>query len=362
VWAREIDERFGGDVAELVLACSEDDDWSMGSWQGRKASYLAHLASPAMPERAVLVSAADKLHNARSTLLDLHRIGDRLWGRFHAGREGQLWYYEQVVDILAERLPGPLSDELADIVAELRSFPDGPATAVTLLDGLATTRAIRRFRPDPIPTADLNRILFAATRAPSGSNRQPFRFVVLTDGPRAQAAKRLLGEAFRQAWNGKRAHDGYDRADSSGSGDLSTETPKARMARAMQQFVDQFEMIPAVVLPCLVRYRAPTPTEGASIYPACQNLLLAARALGYGGVMTEWHMFVDRELHELLDIPAEVFIAATIPLGRPEGGHGPVRRRPVAELVFEDGWEQPAPWASDPPGTRHAGGPPSRRG
>jgi nitroreductase len=119
--------------------------------------------------------------------------------------------------------------------------------------------------------------------------------------------------------------------------------------------------VPVLILPCLVRYREPTPTEGGSIYPACQNLLLAARALGYGGVLTAWHTLVEVELKRLLGIPDEVFVAGTISLGRPAGSHGPVRRRPLAELVFEGGWDEPAEWAVDPPGTRHTGGgPPSR--
>jgi hypothetical protein len=95
------------------------------------------------------------------------------------------------------------------------------------------------------------------------------------------------------------------------------------------------------------------------VYPACQNVLLAARALGYGGVMTGWHFGVEAELRELLGVPHEVFMAATITLGKPEGGHGPVRRRPLAELVYEESWGQAPTWAVDPPGTRHtAAGPP----
>ncbi|MEZ5382452.1 MAG: nitroreductase family protein [Microthrixaceae bacterium] len=225
---------------------------------------------------------------------------------------------------------------------------------VPLLDGLATTRAIRRYRPEPIPEADLNTILWHATRAPSGSNRQPARFVVLRDGPRAVQAKALLGESFRALWAEKRRRDGYDE----GSG-AEVNTPKARMAATMEHFVANFEATPVVVLACLMRHRDPHPTEGASVYPACQNLLLAARALGYGGVITMWHSFVEDELRELLGIPTEVALAGTIPLGRPMGRHGPVRRRPVAEVVFEDGWNQPATWAADPPGTRFtSSGPP----
>ena len=97
------------------------------------------------------------------------------------------------------------------------------------------------------------------------------------------------------------------------------------------------------------------------MYPACQNLLLAARALGYGGVLTMWHQYVEDELRDVLGIPADVAISATITLGRPVGNHGPVRRRPVAELVYEDGWEEPAPWATDPPGTRFTSAGPPRR-
>lgn len=225
---------------------------------------------------------------------------------------------------------------------------------ISLLEGIATTRAIRRFRPDPIPEEDLSTILWHATRAPSGSNRQPFRFLVLRDGPAASEARPLMGEAFRAMWAAKRRADGYD----AGSG-AAEDSPKARMARTMQRFVDRFEQTPVIVLACLRRYREPNPYEGASIYPACQNLLLAARALGYGGVMTTWQAMVEDDLRRVLAIPDEVALSATIALGRPEGRHGPVRRRPVQELVYEDRWEGEAAWAVDPPGTRFtSAGPP----
>lgn len=225
--------------------------------------------------------------------------------------------------------------------------PEPHAAADDVLDALATTRAVRRYTDEPIPDDDLARILFAATRAPSGSNRQSFRFLVLRDGPKATQAKAMLGESFRAGWGAKRGTDGYEQ----GTG-ADLDSPKARMAAAMQHFVDHFEQTPVVVLVCLVGRRGSF-TDGGSVYPACQNLLLAARALGYGGVMTMWHHTVDAQLHELLAIPDEVRIAATIPLGVPQGGHGPVRRRPVTELVYDDTWESPAGWATEPTGTRH---------
>ncbi len=229
-----------------------------------------------------------------------------------------------------------------------------PPDTVGLLEGICTTRAIRRYRDEPVPESALRHMLFAATRAPSGSNRQPFRFLVLADGPKARAAKALVGSAARQAWAGKRAADGYDE----GSG-ARADSPKAAMARTMQEYVDRLDSVPVLVLGCMVRHRPPYAVEGASIYPACQNLLLAARALGYGGVMTSWHLFVEAELRQLLGVPDDVFMAAAITIGRPEGRHGPVRRRPLQELVYLDEWGTPAPFAVDPPGTRHTqAGPP----
>ncbi len=207
------------------------------------------------------------------------------------------------------------------------------APAVTLLDGLATTRAIRRYTDEPIPDGDLTEILWHAGRAPSGSNRQPFRFLVLRDGDRAVAAKALLGEAFRTGWNAKREADGYR---------------PSRFADSMQRYVDRFEHTPVVILACLDRYRSPSPYEGASVYPACQNLLLAARALGYGGALTMWHLGVEAELRALLDIPDTVALSACITLGVPEGHHGPLKRKPVGEIVYDDAWGRAATWITEP--------------
>ncbi len=227
---------------------------------------------------------------------------------------------------------------------------------VSLLEGLATTRAIRRYQDEPIQEAHLRDMLFAATRAPSGSNRQPFRFMVLTPGAPASKPKSLIAQAAQKIWAQKQQNDGYDQ----GSG-ADPDSPKSRMARTMRGYVQGFAQVPALILPCLVRYRAPDPMEGASVYPAVQNLLLAARGLGYGGVITGFHKPVETELKALLDIPEEVFIACTVTMGKPQGRHGPVRRRPMQELVFADSWNQSAQWAIDPPGTRYtSAGPPAR--
>jgi nitroreductase len=206
---------------------------------------------------------------------------------------------------------------------------------IGLLEGLATTRAIRRYLDEPIPVEDLAKILWFAGRAPSGSNRQAFRFLTLRDGPQATIARQKLGESFRHGWALKREQDNYR---------------PSRFADSMQHYVDNFEKHPVVILVCLDRYRAPALHEGASVYPACQNLLLAARALGYGGALTMWHLEIESELREILEIPDHVALSACITLGVPAGRHGPLRRKPLTDVTFEDRWGASPDWAelSDP--------------
>lgn len=222
-------------------------------------------------------------------------------------------------------------------------------------DVVTTTRAIRRYLPDPIPDEDLNKILFAASRAPSGSNSQPWRFVLLRDGPTAKRARALLGETFRSMWAEKSRQDGYGE----GSG-IDPDSPKARMAAAMQHFVDHAEQTPVFVLACLRLRHDGHLVEGASVFPACQNLLLAARELGYGGVLTTWHLPAVDELSRIVRLPDGYAIPAVIPLGRPAGQHGPVRRRPLHQLIYDDAWGEEATWLTEPPDARHSGGPPNR--
>jgi nitroreductase len=205
-----------------------------------------------------------------------------------------------------------------------------------LFDALATTRSIRRYRDEPIADQDLSRMLWAATRAPTGSNRQRVRFMVLRNGPAALKARALLGRSFRQGWHDKQRDETFVGA--------SPDSARGRAAAALQHFVDHLEQVPVIVLVCLDRYRAPDPYEGASVYPACQNLLLAARGLGYGGVLTMWHLQVEAELKAVLDIPEHVAVSACITLGVPVGRHGTLRRRPVSEVVFDDRWGITAPW------------------
>jgi len=107
---REIDERFGAQVAAIVEGCSDTTAAVKEDWMLRKERYLAHLESAA--SRVLLVSAADKLHNARSILSDLREHGDAVWTRFNRGGREQLWYYGSLRDAFLQRMPGALADEL----------------------------------------------------------------------------------------------------------------------------------------------------------------------------------------------------------------------------------------------------------
>lgn len=113
----DIRGRFGDRVAAIVEACTDSFETPKPSWRRRKERYVAHLVT-ASPE-AVRVSLADKLHNARAILRDYRGLGERLWPRFHAGREDQLWYYHAVVEAIRGRTRSPMLAELEETIAEL---------------------------------------------------------------------------------------------------------------------------------------------------------------------------------------------------------------------------------------------------
>ena len=124
--AAEIRARFGGSVAEIVAACTDEGGARDATdWKQRKQGYLDHLERDDLPTGAFRVSAADKLHNARSILSDLHEHGEGTWQRFNAGADEQRWYYTELVRILTARHDSIVTRELARVVAELTTRIDG---------------------------------------------------------------------------------------------------------------------------------------------------------------------------------------------------------------------------------------------
>jgi (p)ppGpp synthase/HD superfamily hydrolase len=123
----EVRSRFGGHVAEIVVACSADIGGANDEtdWEDRKEAYLEKLETADLPDGVLRVTAADKLHNARSILTDLRDHGPGVWKRFHAGAGSQRRYYVELARVLSERHPGPTTRELERVVAELVSEIDG---------------------------------------------------------------------------------------------------------------------------------------------------------------------------------------------------------------------------------------------
>ena len=115
----ELRRRFGGRVAEIVDACSDTDLHPKPPWRGRKEAFIDRMRTA--PVDVLRVACADKLHNARSTLADLRLEGSLAWDKFGAGRDEQLWYYGSLSELFEQRMPGPLSAELARTVAEIRT-------------------------------------------------------------------------------------------------------------------------------------------------------------------------------------------------------------------------------------------------
>jgi len=128
----QIRRRFGDRVANIVRGCTDAETFPKPPWRERKERYLRHLARA--PREVRLVSAADKLHNARAILGDYRRLGEALWKRFHAGREEQLWYYSELVAAYRQGARDarvdPLVDEIERTVAELRRLVSLPVVPV----------------------------------------------------------------------------------------------------------------------------------------------------------------------------------------------------------------------------------------
>ena len=196
-------------------------------------------------------------------------------------------------------------------------------------EAMFSMRAIRRLRPEPIAETDLRDILTAATQAPSGNNSQPWHFLVVQDpGQRAR-----MGELYHEAWWAKRRDAGVQ-----GPEDLP-ETD--RIARSAMRLAGEIGDAPVIVLVCALAEGA---SPMASVIPATQNLLLAARALGIGGTITTLHPIVNDRVHALFDIPETAQVVYCVPLGYPRGRFGPLRRKPVQEVTSLERWGAAPEW------------------
>jgi nitroreductase len=227
-------------------------------------------------------------------------------------------------------------------------------TELDVLEAIHTARAVRRFKPDPVPDALITQILDAGIRAPSAGNAQNWAFVVVRDPQQ----RRRLGAIYRKASDiasamyaarGRPAH--------------LSEAQFGRLMTSGAFLSDHMGEAPVILVPCQTQPRLPAPEalapemraryadeqryveriRGASIYPAVQNIILACRAAGLGTTITTNHIRCEDEVKAVLGLPDDVQTFALMPIGYPLDPFGPVTRRPVAEVTHADRWARPWP-------------------
>jgi nitroreductase len=197
-------------------------------------------------------------------------------------------------------------------------------------DVVLTQRAARSFRPDDVDDATISRILTAATHAPSAENSQPFVFIVVRDA----AIRQAIGDLTARIWEG-------------GARALEAD----RLSPAFLRDVDRGAMggiagAPVLIVVCGDTRLTYPQSMDASVFPAVQNLLLAAHALGLGSTLTTLPVLGGNELSEPLGLPVDVVPIAVIPLGHLTQPLGPPRRQPLSEKAHLNRYGTPYPSTS----------------
>lgn len=189
-----------------------------------------------------------------------------------------------------------------------------------VIEAIRTTRAMRRLDPDrKVSEEDLLFIVDAATRAASGGNAQPVRWLIVTDDD----LRRRLGEVYGPSWYEFQAH--Y----------LDDPNPSEQMQRGLRSadhLAENFGKSPAIIVVCSRN------TVPASVFPAVQNLMLAARSIGLGTTLTTAAVRREDEVRAILGIPPDVKTHAMIPVGYPLGRWGEAERLPPEAVTYWNGW------------------------
>lgn len=206
-------------------------------------------------------------------------------------------------------------------------MPDG----TDVLEIIRTTRAMRRLKPDPVPDAMIRTILDSAICAPNGGNTQTWRFLVVKDPEIKKAVqvhyKRALDEVVGPRYASAAPPPG------------ATKDGYHRQHTAVEYLTEHFHEAPVWIVACIDHGDAPpNRASGASIYPAVQNMLLTARALGLGATLTTRHLLFEKESEAALGLPTGVHSYAILPIGYPMGKFGPVGRGGLGQFVYLDRW------------------------
>lgn len=202
------------------------------------------------------------------------------------------------------------------------------SAAMDALEAMGTARAIRYLKPDPVDPELIEKLIWAATRASSPGNSQAWGFVVVTDAEK----KARIGGAVADAVSGTLREPAPDASRS-----------VRLMLKGAKALANGLATAPVLIVVCgRMIYPPGNPNElmvWSACYPAAQNLIVAARALGLGATFTTFQLRAEQVVRKTLDIPDDVRMAALIPIGWPDRPHGPVNRRPVEEVIHWEGWQ-----------------------
>jgi len=202
-----------------------------------------------------------------------------------------------------------------------------------LYEAIYTTRSMRRLKADPVAPELIVKIIEAATMGPSGSNRQPWKFIVVRDAE----TKAFVAERYRKAW------EIYFTPKAREIVANAPQSPQGRILRSAKYLAEHVGEAPVMLFCCVKKYadaaRNGQPMFNA-IFPAIQNLCLAARGYGLGTSITGLHMMHGKEVNERLGVPPEYQNVALIPIGYPKGRWGRPERKPALEVTFWEKWGQ----------------------
>ncbi len=195
-----------------------------------------------------------------------------------------------------------------------------------VIEAMETCSAARYLRARPVPQELIERVIYAATRASSPGNSQEWDFIVVRDAEAKRKIRDLLEPRFKAM----------------GVGVPTTGTVTNRMIAGAMHLAETLNEAPAIIFVCgPVAYPPKAPMEQfvwSALYPAAQNLIVAARSLGLGTTFTTFHMFMENELRELLGIPQEIKFGVMIPIGWPQKEFVKVKRKPIAKVIHWDKW------------------------
>ncbi|MCE2391440.1 MAG: nitroreductase family protein [Proteobacteria bacterium] len=199
---------------------------------------------------------------------------------------------------------------------------------VGAIEAMESCRAIRYLKPDPVPDALIERVLYAATRASNPGNSQGWEFLVVRDADLKRELRDAVAGAMREGMRGALDQD--------------VSASQRRVMEGAVHLCETLDRVPVIVLVCARNtYPPQQPNElfvWSAVYPASQNLIVAARELGLGTTFTTLHFLAEERFREILGVPDDVYLGTVIPMGYPERPFGPLARRPLDGIVHYDRW------------------------